>query len=156
VNAVFEDRKRPTFDPEANTDRFIAHLPEYVAHGVRAFTLSLQGGFPGYEGAVNSAFSPEGSLRDEYLRRVRRVVERCDDQGVVFILGCCYQRQDQILKNEQAVKAGVVNVVKWIEACGFTNVVLEIANEFPHGGFDHRILRTAEGQAELLRLAKKT
>jgi CubicO group peptidase (beta-lactamase class C family) len=156
VNAVFEDRKRPTFDPESNTDRFIARVPEYVAHGVRAFTLCLQGGFPGYEGAVNSAFNPDGSLRDEYLWRVRRVIEACDRQGVVIILGCYYQRQDQILKDEEAVKAGVVNVAKWIEASGFTNVVLEIANEFPHGGFDHRILKTADGQAELLRLAKKT
>jgi hypothetical protein len=50
----------------------------------------------------------------------------------------------------------VVNVVRWIKDCGFTNVVLEVANEFPHSGFDHRILRTPEGEAELIRLAKKT
>ena len=43
VNAVFEDRNRPDFDPEANTDEFIAQIPDYVAHGVRAFTLCLQG-----------------------------------------------------------------------------------------------------------------
>jgi hypothetical protein len=40
-------------------------------------------------------------------------------------------------------------------AHGFTSVVLEIANEFPHPGFDHRILRTPAGQVELLALAKK-
>ena len=44
VNAVFEDRNRPDFDPEANTDEFIAQIPDYVAHGVRAFTICLQGG----------------------------------------------------------------------------------------------------------------
>jgi hypothetical protein len=47
-------------------------------------------------------------------------------------------------------------VVKWIRSNGFTNVLLEIANEYPHRGFDHRILRTPEGQTELLRLAKQT
>ena len=67
VNAVFEDRAQPDFDPEANTDEFLAHLPDYAAHGVRAFTLCLQGGMPGYEGAVNSAFDPDGSLREPYL-----------------------------------------------------------------------------------------
>jgi hypothetical protein len=37
VNAVFEDRtKHPEFDPEANTARFIARVPEYAAHGVNA------------------------------------------------------------------------------------------------------------------------
>ena len=43
VNAVFEDRNRPDFDPNANTDEFIAQIPDYVAHGVRAFTICLQG-----------------------------------------------------------------------------------------------------------------
>jgi CubicO group peptidase (beta-lactamase class C family) len=33
-------------------------------------------------------------------------------------------------------------------------VVLEITNEFGHKGFDHTILRTAGGQADLIRLAK--
>jgi hypothetical protein len=57
VNAVFEDRSRPEFDPDANTDEFIAQIPDYVAHGVRAFTVCLQGGMPGYEGR-RSAFEP--------------------------------------------------------------------------------------------------
>lgn len=155
VNAVFEDRKRPAFDPESNADRFIAQIPGYAAQGVRAFTICLQGGFPGYEGAVNSAFQPDGSLRESYLRRVQRVIEACDRQRMVVILGCYYQRQDQILRNEKAVRAGVANVVKWIKGAGFTNVVLEIANEFPHPGFDHAVLKTVEGQVQLLRLAKE-
>jgi len=156
VNATFEDRKRPEFDAEKNTDEFIAHIPDYVAHGVRAFTLNLQGGMPGYEGAVNSAFDANGALRDSYRKRVRRVIETCDRHDAVVILGCYYQRQDQVLEDEAAVRAGVVNTVKWIQTCQFSNVVLEIANEFGHGGFDHRILKRLEGQVELIRLAKET
>jgi hypothetical protein len=156
VNAVFEDARRPRFDPVANTERFVQHVPEYVGHGVRAFTINLQGGMPGYEGAVNSAFDADGSLRAGYLRRVRRVIEACDREGAVVILGCFYQRQDQVLKDEGAVRTSVVNVAQWVRGCGFTNVVLEVANEFGHGGFDHRLLRTAAGQVELIGLAKKT
>jgi CubicO group peptidase (beta-lactamase class C family) len=156
VNAVFEDRNRPNFDPDSNTEEFIARLPDYVSHGVRAFTLCLQGGMPGYEGAMNSVFNPDGSLRDSYLQRVRRVLEACDRHGAVVILGCYYQRQDQVLTNEAAVRAGVVNVVNWVKDSGFTNVVLEIANEFDHSGFDHHLLKTAEGIAELIGLAKQT
>jgi hypothetical protein len=155
VNAVFEDAKRPDFGAEANTDEFIAQVPDYVAHGVRAFTLNLQGGMPGYEGAVNSAFNADGSLREPYLKRVSRAIEACDRHGAVVILGCYYQRQDQLLTDEAAVRAGVVNAAKWIQANGFANVVLEIANEFGHGGFDHRLLKTAEGQVELIRLAQQ-
>jgi CubicO group peptidase (beta-lactamase class C family) len=156
VNAVFEDTRRPDFDPEANTERFVQHVPEYVRHGVRAFTVNLQGGMPGYEGAVNSAFDADGTLRPAYLRRVRGMIEACDREGAVVILGCFYQRQDQLLKDETAVRAGVVNVAQWLKGCGFSNVVLEIANEFGHPGFDHPLLRTAVGQVELIGLAKKT
>jgi CubicO group peptidase (beta-lactamase class C family) len=155
VNAVFEDSKRPDFDAEANTEEFLARLPDYVAHGVRAFTICLQGGMPGYEGAVNSAFNPDGSLRDSYLRRVRKVIEKCDSHGAVVILGCYYQRQDQILKDDSAVRAGVVNVAKWVGELKCGHVMLEIANEFDHRGFDHEILKSAKGQADLIRLAKE-
>jgi hypothetical protein len=156
VNSTFEDRKRPDFDSDENTARFISKIPEYNSYGVRAFTLNMQGGFPGYEGAVNSAFRPDGTLRNSYLGRIKRVIEECDKHGMVVILGLFYQRQDQILRDEQAVKSGVVNAVNWVRESGFTNVVIEIANEYAHGGFDHDIIKTAEGEVELIRLVKKT
>ena len=156
VNAVFEDRNRSDFDAEANTDQFITKIPDYTAHGIRAFTLCLQGGTPGYEGAVNSAFNPDGSLRENYLKRVLRVIDACDKHSVVVILGCYYQRQDQILKDEEAVRTGVIGVARWVTEIGRSNVVLEIANEYGHAGFDHPILKTPEGQTELIRLAKRT
>ncbi len=159
VNAVFEDAnaetRPPGFDADANTDRFVEKIPEYARHGVKAFTVCLQGGSCGYEGAINSAFAADGSLRDSYLARVERVVRECDRHGAAVILGCYYQRQDQLLRDDDAVRAGVVHVARWIEQRGFGNVVLEIANEFAHGGFDHKLLKSAEGQAELIALAKK-
>ena len=157
VNAVFEDRaEHPEFDPEANTARFIARIPDYSAHGVNAFTICLQGGMPGYEGAVNSAFEPDGSLRPAYLARVERVIRACGQNGMAVILGVYYQRQSAILKNEAAVRAGVVNVARWIREQGFQNVLLEIANEYPHRGFAHALIRNPRTQAELIRLARQT
>jgi CubicO group peptidase (beta-lactamase class C family) len=156
VNATFEDRDKPDFDAAANADRFIAMIPDYAAHGVNAFTLCLQGGMPGYEGAVNSAFEADGSLRPDYLRRVERVIRACDQHGVVVILGLYYQRQSKILRDEAAVRSGVVNAVRWVQSSGFTNVLVELANEYPHPGFAHPIIREAKGQASLIRLAKET
>src|SRR5262249_40060650 len=135
---------------------FLAQVSDYAAHGVNAFTICLQGGMPGYEGALNSAFERDGSLREPYLARADRVIEACDRAGLVIILGCFYQRQDQFLADEAAVRAGVVNVVNWIGRRGYRNVALEIANEFDHDGFDHRLIRTVDGIAELIRLAKRT
>src|SRR5262249_27388676 len=154
-NSVFEDRRRPEFNPEASTNRFLSHLSDYAGHGVGGFAICLQGGMPGYEGAGNSAFAADGSFIMPYLTRVWPVDEACDRRGLVVILGCFYQRQDQTLASEDSVRRAVSNVAAWIQRRGFRNVVLEIANEFDHGGFDHRLLRTEEGEIELIRLAKE-
>ena len=156
VNSTFEDRNKRDVDADANTSRFIAKIPDYAACGVRAFTLNLQGGMPGYEGALNSAFEADGSLRPAYLARVARVIEACDRNGVAVILGCYYQRQSKVLQDDAAIRAGVVNAVNWLRQRKYTNVMLEIANEYPHGGFRHRLLKSPAGQAELIRLAKRT
>ena len=156
VNSTFEDKNKPDFDPDKNTNQFIQQIPDYAAHGVRAFTLNLQGGMPGYEGAVNSAFHPDGTLDETYLQRVKRVIDACGRHGCAVILGCFYQRQDQILRDEAAVRRAVMETVNWLRSQGFTHVLLEIANEFPHSGFDHAILQSPEGEAELIRLAKQT
>jgi murein DD-endopeptidase MepM/ murein hydrolase activator NlpD len=154
VNSTFEDRNRDDFDPTENTDRFLAALPEYASAGVRAITLNVQGGMPGYEGALNSGYQPDGALRFGYMERLRRVIEACDRNGVAVILGCFYQRQDQVLQDEEAVRRGLKNVVEWVGRCGFENVVIEIANEFEHGGFDHAIIKTPQGEIELLELIR--
>jgi hypothetical protein len=62
---------------------------------------------------------------------------------------------DPILKNDAAVRAAVVNVAQWNRGCGFANVVLEIANESGHGGFNHTLLKTAQGQVEPIASATK-
>ena len=156
VNSTFEDRNRDDFDSDANTAAFLERIPDYHAEGVRAFTLNLQGGLPGYEGALNSAFEPNGALRASYLQRIRRVVEACDKQGIVVILGCFYQRQDQVLEDDDAIRAAVRNAVRWVQDNRLTNVMLEVANEFDHNGFDHDLIKSVEGQVELIRLAKET
>jgi hypothetical protein len=159
VNATFEDRNPATrpagFDADANTEEFVAKIAEYAAQGVNAFTLCLQGGMPGYEGAVNSAFESDGSLRADYLRRMERVIEACDEQDVAVILGCYYQRQSKILKDEAALKAGLTNVARWIQEKGWKHVLVEVANEYPHGGFAHLVIREPKGQAGLLRYFKE-
>ena len=160
INAVFEDENAATrpdgFDPQANTAAFVARVPEYVGHGIRAFTIGLQGGSCGYEGAVNSAFEADGSLKERFYGAGGQVIEACDRSGAVVILSCFYQRQDQVLKDEAAVRAAVATVAGWVRDRGYGNVLLEIANEFAHAGFDHPIIRRATGQVELMALARRT
>jgi hypothetical protein len=177
VNSVFEDDRpageRPAslprdFDPAANTGEFVARISEYKAHGVLAFTISLQGGHPGYEGAHNSAFDADGTLRDRYMDRVRTVIEACDAQGVAVILSCLYQRQHgkdpthlpRALAGRAAIRNAVQNTARWIAQHEFSHVLLEVANEFSHSGYqkweDGAWLRTPAAQVELIELARAT
>ena len=154
ANAVFEDQRRPDIDPEAHLEAFLTALPDYVAGGVRAFTVSLQGGYPGYEGAVNSGFLADGSLEPRYLARLARVIGTAREHGAVVILSLFYQRQSGLLQDEAAVQRAVANAARWVREQGFPNVVLEIANEYGHRGFVPESLRTAQGQVELINLAR--
>src|SRR3546814_6693644 len=159
VNALFEDdrpvEEKPEWDldPERNTDLFIAQMSSYIAQGVRGFTIGLQGGFPGYEGAVNSAFNTDGSLREKYMDRAGRVIRAADELGAVIILTCFYQRQhshERALNGKTAFFRAVENVAGWIQQEGFTTVLLEISTEYSYGGYGQRKegdwLRSADGQ----------
>lgn len=156
VNSTFRDANKKDFDVNGNTGNFIAKISEYANYGVNAFTLNLQGGMPGYEGAVNSAIRENGELRRNYMERIKRVIDECNKHNIIVILGIFYQRQDQILRDDIAVRRAVRRVVSWVNDNELTNVVIEIANEYSHPGFDHDQIKTAEGEVELIKHAKET
>ncbi len=98
-----------------------------------AFTLNLQGGCPyGYCGQQpwgNSAFAPDGSLRQDFMDRLELVLNRADDLGMVVILGYFYFEQDDKIIDETAVITAVENATRWVLNKGYKNVILEINNE---------------------------
>jgi len=168
VNAVFEDtgpeagRLPEGFTPDANADAFIARIPDYVEQGIRAFTINLQGGRPSYSQNHNSAFEADGALRPGYMERVHRVIEASDRNGVVVILGCFYQSQHahpRALSGREAILAAIANTAEWIRREGFSNVLLEIANE-PHvSGFrqwqDSEWMQSEAGRVEQIETARR-
>jgi hypothetical protein len=157
ANALFDDESRSNDYPEANTDAFIANFDAYHAHGIRAMTVSLQGGNPGYTAGVVSAFRSDGSLKSAWMARAARVIEAADARGMVVILTYFYQRQDQVLASNDAVRAGTRNVTDWLIANGYRNVIIEIANEWNSPLHDRTIIKTnsaSAGIAELVNIAK--
>ena len=159
VHALFEDQNDATrpegYDADANTARFIASLPKYAAQGVLAFTINLQGGDPGYEGAINSAYEADGALRAGYFARASRAIEACDATGLVVILGCLSPTQDQRLKDHAAVRAAVERTAAWVKAKGYANVLLEVADSHQDPRYDHAEIREPTGMASLIETARK-
>jgi hypothetical protein len=159
VHALFEDRNDKTrpdgFDADANTARFVASLPKYAAQGVLAFTVNLQGGDPGYEGALNSAFASDGTLRGSYIARAAQIIEACDAAGLVVILGCLSPNQDQHLEDSAAIREAVVGTAAWVHSRGYKNVLLEVADDHLQAGYDHEKLHDPTLVASLIRAARE-
>ncbi len=155
VQGIFDDRNADTvhrwaypdtgkWDPERNTREFLTAMPDWRRHGLLAFTINLQGGSPeGYSGEQpwhNSAIESDGSLRDDYLGRLERIVDRADELGMVVILGVFYFGQDQRLEDEAAVKRALDAAIDWVFDHGYRNVMIEVNNEC-NVRYDHDILR---------------
>lgn len=152
---VYPDTKK--WDADRNTREFAAAMPEWRKHGLLAFTIDLQGGSPqGYSKDQpwhNSAFTADGSLRPEYMKRLEAILDRADELGMVAILGLYYFGQDQRLKDEAAVKRGVETALDWLADKGYRNVLIEINNEC-NVRYDHAILKP-DRVHELIEQAKK-
>jgi hypothetical protein len=143
------------FDPEKNTDRVIAALDTYRAHGILAINASLQGGNPGYakefpeitrdraykhgpgKGSHISGFRPDGSLKPDWLARLQRLQQALDKRGMILNLMYFYQGQDEVLENVDAIQRAVINATDWLIDNNARNVIIEIANEHDIRGWDH-------------------
>ena len=167
ANAIINDENPATrgvwsyvdqaFTPERNTREFIAALPQYYAHGLRAVSINLQGGSPqGYswnQPWQTSGFLPSGAVKADYLQRLDEVIGACDRTGMIIILGLFYWKQSQILSDEAAVRNAVSNVVDWLVGRRARNVLLEIGNEVDLA-YAHPIIEPARCH-ELIRLAQE-
>ena len=155
VQGIFDDLNPETrgrwvypdtgkWDPERNTQEFVEAMASWRNHGLLAFTLNLQGGSPeGYSWGKqpwhNSSFTADGSLRSDYMKRLKKILDRADELGMVVILGYFYFGQDERLLDEEAVINAVDNATKWLLDIGYRNVIVEVNNECDIL-YDHAIL----------------
>ncbi len=146
------------WDPDRNTRQFIAAMPAWRAHGLLGFTINLQGGSPqgytpGGQPWINSAFDEEGELRDAYMSRTEKILDRADELGMAVILGYFYFGQDGRLGGEREVIRAVENATGWVLERKYANVLVEICNETGVHGYHHEILRPPR-VCELLRMVQ--
>ena len=169
VQGIFDDlnpETRPQFhypdtdewDPERNTDEFIAAMPSWRDHGVLGFTINLQGGSPigyGNRNWRNSAFDKEGELRPAYMKRLKRILDRADELGMVPIVGLFYFGQDQYLNGEAAVLNATDNATQWLLKQGYRNLLIEVNNEC-NVKYDHLILQPEKVHQLIERIKKQS
>lgn len=147
-----------TWDANRNTAEFIAAMSEWKSYGLLAFTLNLQGGSPtgyGNKGSINSAFDEKGNLRREYMHRLKKILDKADQLGMVVILGYFYFGQDEYLNDETAVLNAIDNITNWILKNKYKNILVEINNESNAKSYDHKILQP-DRVDELIRRVQHT
>lgn len=148
-----------TWDPDRNTNEFVAAMPLWKSYGLNAFTLNMQGGSPSGYGSskcLNTGFATDGSLLEPYMMRLDRILKKADELHMVVILGIFYFGQDQYLTDEKAVIKATRGLVDWLFEKKCKNVLIEIANEtIDNGTYNHAILRPNRIH-ELIDLVKNT
>lgn len=152
---IYPDTKK--WEAERNTSEFVANMEKWRSYGLLSFTINLQGGSPqGYSSAQpwnNSAFKEDGSLRQDYLNRLEKILDRADELGMVPIVGFFYFGQDERLRDEGAIINAVNNIIDWLFKKGYKNILIEINNECNVNKYDHDILKPARIH-ELIELVK--
>ncbi|HEX2027141.1 MAG TPA: hypothetical protein VHF25_04000 [Nitriliruptorales bacterium] len=159
VNAAFDDENPATvgrwaypdtgrWDADRNVREFVTALPSYAAHGLQAVTINMQGGNPvpgcscrASHDWITTAFTTNGSLKAAWLERLDLAIRAAADNGLVVILGIFYAGQDQRVVGESAVVRAVDNATDWVLDQGYTNVLIEIANETNNVQHDHNIIK---------------
>ncbi len=170
TNGAFTYPDGTPYDPDRQTNEFVAALPEYRRHGVIAVGVNLQGGCPYPHTALtpelttllkkmeNSAFTSAGALKWAHSRRLERIVAAADALGMVVIVGLFYFGQNSRLRDEAAVRRAIAELTEFILGLGHGNVLIEVNNECDIVRFGtayvHPILQPAHVH-ESIQFAKK-
>jgi len=169
IQGIYDDKLNPqryarwgksTWNPEQHTDELIAALPEWYGYGLRAFTVGFQGGGPCFtinnRTIENNPFGEDGLLLDPaYANRMDRLIRAADEQGMVVIVSYFYGDQTRFLRDGKAVRNAVTTASNFLKSGGYTNVIIEVANEYDIPPFEqHSLLYYPEGVAALCDLAR--
>jgi hypothetical protein len=167
IQGVFDDKADAarfnrfgrTFDPSKNTDDLIAALPEWYSYGLRAFTVGFQGGGPCFtinnKSISNNPFGTDGNELDpEYAERMDRLIKASDELGMVVIVSYLYPGQVLHLKDGKAVLNAVRTASRFLKDGAYTNVIIEVCNEFNIGA-PHPLVQTSEGMVALMEIARE-
>jgi hypothetical protein len=170
VNCIINDQNPETrgmwayadgpWDPERNTNEFIAMLPVYRAHGLTSIAFNIQGGSPmGYgwhQPWHTSGYTPDGHLLPDYKARLLRVLDASDKAGMAVILGLFYISATPALAGEAAVIRAADEVTDLVLNGGYTHVMIEVANECDIPRWAHDIVKPARSHELVARVQSRS
>lgn len=146
---------------DAYTDHLVQQLDDYKTHGVNTITVFYMGSSGGHF----DPFKPDGSgwRYPAFRDRMDTIIEECDQRGMIVVAGIFYQWKqteltDQSLRDWKATQEAVKTVARHLKTKGYTNVILNIANEQNsdnYKGEPWERVRNVNDLIELVKLAKE-
>lgn len=139
-----------------NNLEFVQNMPLWKNNGLNGFTVGLQGGAPksGATGYKNSAFNGDGSLKPAYMSRLKNILDKSQELDMIVIVSMFYRTQVSIFgKYDNALK-GFTNVLEWLKAGNYKNVIIEPVNECEFSEFNPVGLQCSQNVPALIKLAK--
>jgi hypothetical protein len=111
----------------------IDHLDIYKSYGINTISVFFMGSrFGDVKGYLEN-----GSLNPEYAARMAGIIEACDQQDMIVLVGCLYwgnSRGKWDGWNQQDAENAVANTVRWLSENKYRNVLVDPDNE----GMAHR------------------
>jgi hypothetical protein len=170
VNCIINDQNPETrgmwayadgpWDPERNTNEFIAMLPVYRSHGLTSIAFNIQGGSPmGYgwhQPWHTSGYTPDGQLLPDYRARLIRVLDAADKAGMVVVLGYFYISATPALADEAAVIRATDEVTDLVCNGGYANVMIEVGNEADIPRWPYDIIKPARSHELVARVQSRS
>jgi hypothetical protein len=134
------------WDPERNTNEFVAAMPDWRRYGLLSFTVAVQAArperyFSRTQPWRTSGIRPDGSLRPDYMRRLEKILDRADELGMVCVLNYFYFGQDEEFEGEDALHRAVQELTQWVLDRDYRNVLVELVNECDNKEYDQPPLR---------------
>lgn len=118
---------------DETTQNLIEHLDLYQSYGVNTISVFFQGSRFGDVKGYNA----DGTLNQKYADRMAKIIEACDQRGMVVLVGCLYWGTSEGKWEhwtQQEANAAVANTVKWLSENDYRNVFVDPDNE----GMAHR------------------
>lgn len=140
---------------DRTTHDIIQNLDVYKSYGINAFSVFLMGGSTGSanpftcEGDFNWKLRGSGLycgrgdcegfyIKNSYLDRLAVLIEEADEREMAVNLGIFYQMRIHQLTDIEAILRAVKNVAGWLRAKGYTNLFMDMVNEYGHPGYEKR------------------
>ena len=170
VNAIVNDQNPETrgmwayrdgpWDPERNTNEFIAALPSYRAHGLTSVAFNIQGGsvmgYGWHQPWHTSGYTPDGHILPDYRGRLIRVLDALDANGMAAVLGLFYISAAPALSGEAAVIRATDDITDIVCNGGYTNVLMEVGNEVEIPRWAYDIVKPPRSHELVLRIQERS